>query len=72
MSSIVRTPVWAIVFPDGRIITGTDLEDEERAWTIALGWPHTSEIEHAKRLGVFATRAVIEYTKPNVDGQQKH
>lgn len=61
---VVHRHVWAIVFPNGRIITGTDLEDEDHAWEIAMGWPHADEIEEQKKLGTFAAKAVLTYRPP--------
>ena len=63
--SAVYRDMWAVVFPDGQIVTGSDLKTESDAWRIALGWPHPSEIEYAKKRGVFAVKARLRYTPPN-------
>lgn len=57
--------MWAIVFPDGHIVTGSDLQSEADAWRIALGWPGPDEIEHAKRQGAFAVKSCLRYFQPN-------
>ena len=46
--------MWAIVWPDGRVVTGSDLQDEAHAWQIALGWPDTSAIDEARQEGAKA------------------
>lgn len=56
--------MWAVVFPDGHIVTGADMPTEEDAWRIALGWPHKADIEEARKRGVFATKAILTYSKP--------
>jgi len=65
VNPVVHRHVWAVIFPDGRIVTGTDLEDEESAWQIALGWPHADDIKRHKLLGAYATKAVLTY-RPQV------
>lgn len=60
----VTREMWAVVLPDGHIVTGSDLNTEERAWTIALGWPGEAEIEHEKKRGAFAVKATLTYQKP--------
>lgn len=51
-----RMEMWALVFPDGRIVTGSDVDTEEAAWSIGLGWPGPAEIEHAKAEGIIAVK----------------
>ena len=67
--SAVYRDMWAIVFPDGHIVTGSDLQSEADAWRIALGWPGPDEIEHAKRQGTFAVKSRLRYFQPNVADQ---
>jgi hypothetical protein len=43
--------IWAVVWPDGRILADSTFKDEAHAWQIALGWPDDVEIEIAKRQG---------------------
>ena len=57
--------MWAVVFPDGRIVTGSDLKAESDAWRIALGWPGPEEIEDAKQRGAFTAKARLRYHSPN-------
>jgi len=54
--------MWAVVFPDGRIVTGSDLETEDDAWRIALGWPAPDDILAAKHNGVIAVKARLCWT----------
>lgn len=61
-NSEVSLEMWAVVFPDGRIVTGSDLETEEDAWRVALGWPTPAEIFHAKETGVIAVKAKLSWT----------
>lgn len=63
--SAVYRDMWAIVFPDGHIVTGSDLQSEADAWHIALGWPGPEEIDHAKRQGAFAVKSRLRYFQPN-------
>jgi hypothetical protein len=53
--------MWAVVFPDGHIVTGSDLQTEADAWRIALGWPGPEEIEEARQRGAFAVKARLRY-----------
>jgi hypothetical protein len=57
----VHVEMWAVVFPDGRIITGSDMHDADHAWTVALGWPAQEEIVEAKKKGAFAVKATLHY-----------
>lgn len=59
--SAVYRDMWAVVFPDGLIVTGSDLQTEADAWRIALGWPGESEIEDAKQRGAFAVKSRLRY-----------
>ena len=59
----IRRKMWAVVFPDGRIVTGSDLHSEADAWSTALGWPTEAEIEDAKKRGAVAVEATLSYTK---------
>lgn len=52
-------PVWAIVWPDGRILADSTFKDEDHAWQIALGWPDDVEIEMAKRQGYAALQVTV-------------
>ena len=65
--SAIYRDMWAVVFPDGRIVTGSDLTTEADAWRIALGWPGSEEIEDAKQRGAFAVKARLRYYSPNSD-----
>ena len=56
--------MWAVLFSDGRIVTGSDMETEDDAWRIALGWPGPEEIEDAKLRGAFAVKARLRYYLP--------
>jgi hypothetical protein len=49
-------PIWAIIFPDGKIVAGSDFKDEAHAWQMVLGWPDEEEIERAKQEGYKAVR----------------
>jgi hypothetical protein len=53
--------MWAVIFPDGEICTGSDMKNEADAWEIALGWPDAQEIEDAKKSGVYAAKARLLY-----------
>lgn len=55
--------MWAVIFPDGRVVTGSDCNSEEAAWRIALGCPGDLEIEDAKQSGVRAVKATLRYPK---------
>ena len=57
--------MWAVVFPDGHIVTGSDFKTEADAWRIALGWPVQEEIDAAMKRGVFAVKAQLRYSSPN-------
>jgi hypothetical protein len=62
-------PIWAIIWPDGKILADSDFKDEAHAWHIALGWPDDKEIAIAKRKGFKARKVRIiteepEKTKP--------
>ena len=57
--------MWAVVFPDGHIVTGSDFKTEADAWRIALGWPGQEEINAAMKRGVFAVFAQLRYSSPN-------
>ncbi|MFM7010061.1 MAG: hypothetical protein ACKO0Z_12150 [Betaproteobacteria bacterium] len=57
--------MWAVVFPDGHIVTGSDLQTEADAWRIALGWPGPEEIEDVMKRGAFAVKARLRYYSPN-------
>lgn len=57
--------MWAVVFPDGHIVTGSDLQTEEDAWRIALGWPSLEEIDEAIKRGAFAVKSRLCYHSPN-------
>ena len=57
--------MWAVVFPDGHIVTGSDLTTEADAWRIALGWPGPEEIDDAMKRGAFAVKARLRYYSPN-------
>ena len=59
--TVVYRDMWAVIFPDGHIVTGSDLQTEEDAWKIALGWPGPSEIEHEKAKGAFAQKVRLRY-----------
>lgn len=52
----LKKEMWAVVFTDGRIVTGSDLITEYHAWWIALGWPDSDEIEKAKKAGIVAVK----------------
>ncbi len=58
--------MWAVVFPDGRIVTGSDIQSEDDAWRIALGWPGSEEIQDAKWRGAFAVKARLYYDSPRM------
>jgi hypothetical protein len=59
--TVVYRDMWAVIFQDGHIVTGSDLQTEEDAWKIALGWPGPSEIEHEKAKGAFAQKVRLRY-----------
>ena len=60
-SSAIYRDMWAVVFPDGHIVTGSDLQTEADAWRIALGWPGPEEIDAALKRGVFAVKSRLRY-----------
>lgn len=53
--------LYAVILPDGRIIAESHFEDEKKAWTVALGWPHPDEIEHAKKNGARCVLASLVF-----------
>lgn len=53
--------MWAIVFPNGQIVTGSECQTEDDAWWIALGWPSPEDVEDAKRTGAFAVKATLQF-----------
>lgn len=61
-----RAEMWAIIFPFGRIITGSACITEAEAWRIALGWPCQEEedIARFKSRGAYATKATLTWQKP--------
>jgi hypothetical protein len=63
--SAIYRDMWAVVFPGGHIVTGSDLQTEADAWRVALGWPGPDEIEDTKRRGAFAVNARLRYYAPN-------
>ena len=63
--SAIYRDMWAVVFPDGHIVTGSDLQTEADAWRIALGWPGPEEIDAAMKRGAFAVKARLRYYSPN-------
>ena len=63
--SAIYRDMWAVVFPDGHIVTGSDLNTEADAWRIALGWPGPEEIDDAMKRGAFAVKARLRYYSPN-------
>ncbi len=63
--SAIYRDMWAVVFPHGHIVTGSDLTTEADAWRIALGWPGREEIEDAMKRGAFAVKARLRYYPPN-------
>lgn len=65
LGSAIYRDMWAVVFPDGHIVTGSDLTTEADAWRIALGWPGSEEIDNAKQRGAFAVKARLRYYSPN-------
>jgi len=56
-----QVKMWAIIFPTGYIVTGSDLQSEADAWRVALGWPDTEEIEAQKKRGTRAVLATLTY-----------
>jgi hypothetical protein len=52
--------IWAYIRNDGRVLADSTFRDEDDAWRIALGWPHQSEIEHAKAAGDRVVRVRVE------------
>jgi hypothetical protein len=56
----VNKPIWAIVWPDGRVLADSTFKDEAHAWMIALGWPDNQEIELAKSQGYKAVQITIQ------------
>jgi len=63
-SSAIYRDMWAVVFPYGYIVTGSELITEADAWRIALGWPGQKEIDDAIKLGAFAVKARLRYYSP--------
>jgi len=61
----VYVDMWALIFPDGRVITGTDLITESDAWRVGLGWPTAEEVESAKAEGIFSQKIKARYYPQN-------
>lgn len=43
--------VWAVIFPDGRIVADSSFQDEEHALRVVLGWPTRGEVKWFKERG---------------------
>jgi len=67
----VYVDMWALIFPDGRVITGTDLIKECDAWRVGLGWPTAAEVESAKAEGIFSQKIKARYYPQNVARQPR-
>lgn len=56
----MQQPIWAIIWPTGRILADSTFSSEGHAWQVALGWPDNQEIELAKSLGYKAVQITVE------------
>ena len=65
----MRVAVWAVIYPEGRILADSDFETERDAWEVALGWPDTQEIDDAKRAGYRAVELLVEL--PEEQGEEE-
>jgi hypothetical protein len=73
MKTLTAISMWAIVWPNGRCVTGDDFQDEDRAWQIALGWPGPDEIEHAKNHeGARAVRGQFIFSQDHPPKEPSH
>lgn len=60
-SKLTLRKLHAVIMTDGRIIAESEFKDENHAWTVALGWPSTNEIEHAKKQGARCVLASLVF-----------
>ena len=60
-SNLTLRKLHAVIMTDGRIIAESEFKDENHAWTVALGWPHPDEIEHAKQNGARCVLASLVF-----------
>lgn len=60
--------VWAMIYPDGKILADSTFRDEAHVWRIGLGWPDKEEIEAAKKKGHRAEQ--VEIHIPGVQGRE--
>ena len=63
MSTDKPQDTYVVVSPQGVVWIGL-ADDEQHAWTIALGWPSQDEIDYNKRAGWYVTRCNVTWTKP--------
>jgi hypothetical protein len=54
---------WVIVGPSGLYYVGLHA-NESSAWSIALGWPSSEEVESRKKSGWYAAKAEITWRRP--------
>lgn len=54
-----RRIVWAVYTNSGQLWHVEPEDSEQRAWTIALGWPSAGEIEEYKHSGWRAERSEL-------------
>lgn len=62
MSEQLRTP-WVVVSPAGVVWLG-HADNEQQAWSVALGWPDDEEINNCKARGWYATEATVTWRRP--------
>jgi hypothetical protein len=60
----MNKPIWAIVWPDGKLLADSTFKDEDHAWQIALGWPSEEEILAAKAAGYKAVQVEVQILLP--------
>ena len=41
-------------------------ENEARTWQVFLGWPHSDEVDEAKRSGLVVLPLIVSYSAPSV------
>ena len=60
---------WVIVGPAGVFWLG-HANSEAQAWTVALGWPTSQEIDRCRCDGYYAAEATVTWKKPDT-GKEK-
>lgn len=55
---------WVVVSPQGLVHVELDCDSEDRAWTVALGWPDAEEVQAKKDAGWFACPGTVTWHNP--------